>query len=150
MAAADDGDSNIFVYLGGEQEVPADVTHVRIARSVKIILRRAFFRRRQLVSVETHDGIEKVEGEAFDGCISLRGIKLPGVREIGLDAFNNCGPPFSLMGEGGQSDFSSDKSNDNSSDDDDDDTTGKHPESYGTAVSNEITRRESGSGSPQY
>ena len=54
-----------------------------------------------------------------------------------------------IGGGGGQSDFSSDKSNDNSSDDDDD-TTGKHPESYGTAVSNEITRRESGSGSPRY
>ena len=72
----------ISVYLGGEQEVPDDVTHVIIDKSVKIIPRMAFYYRRQLLSVETHDGLEKVKGQAFDGCHSLRGIKLPGVREM--------------------------------------------------------------------
>ena len=51
---------NIFVYLGGEQEVPADVTHVIIDRSVKIIPRHAFNGRTKLVSVEFHDGVEKL------------------------------------------------------------------------------------------
>ena len=88
---ADGGVNIIFVYLGGEQVVPRDVTHVIIHRSVKIIPRGAFSGRTQLVSVETHDGLEKVEGRAFWGCISLRGIKLPGVREIEYEeAFNNC------------------------------------------------------------
>lgn len=32
---ADDGGHNIFVYTGGEQEVPAGVTHVRIDRSIR-------------------------------------------------------------------------------------------------------------------
>ena len=86
---ADRGD-NIFVYLGGEQVVPDGVTHVRIRRSVKIIPRRAFEGRRNLVSVETHNEIEKVEGYAFSGCRSLRGIKLPGVREIKGEAFDDC------------------------------------------------------------
>jgi hypothetical protein len=80
----------VFVYLGGEQEVPRNVTHVRIDRSVKIIPERAFYQRMNMVSVETHDGIEKVEQRAFYGCTSLRGIKLPGVKEVGYIAFDNC------------------------------------------------------------
>jgi hypothetical protein len=85
-----DGGHNIFVYLGGEQEVPADVTHVRIDRSVKIIPERAFSNRKKLVSVETHDGIEKVEQWAFRYCVAMRGIKLPGVKEIENAAFSLC------------------------------------------------------------
>jgi hypothetical protein len=85
-----DGGGNIFVYLVGEQEVPADVTHVIIDLSVKIIPERAFYYRTNLLSVETHDGIEKIERDAFNTCRSLRGIKLPGVKEVGFAAFYNC------------------------------------------------------------
>jgi hypothetical protein len=88
--ADDGGGGNIFVYLGGEQEVPRDVTHVRFDRSVKIIPSRAFFGRKYLVSVESHDGIEKIEQGAFNDCLSLRGIKLPGVKEIEKYAFACC------------------------------------------------------------
>jgi hypothetical protein len=87
---ADDGVNIIFVYLGGEQVVPDDVIHVRIHRSVKIIPRWEFYNRRNLVSVETHDEIEKVERGAFSDCASLRGIKLSGVREVEYGAFENC------------------------------------------------------------
>jgi len=85
-----EGGDNIFVYLGGEQEVPRNVTHVIIDRSVKIIPEDASLRRANLVSVETHDGLEKIEFAAFDSCTSLRGIKLPGVMEIGEYAFYKC------------------------------------------------------------
>jgi hypothetical protein len=78
------------VYLGGQQFVPFDVTHVIIDKSVKIIPERAFFRRTSLVSVETHDGIEKIGKYAFLICTSLRGIKLPGIKEIETDAFHSC------------------------------------------------------------
>jgi hypothetical protein len=81
---------DIFVYTGGNQDVPFDVTNVRIDQSVNVIPSRAFFGRRCLVSVDTHDGIDKVETSAFQGCRSLRGIKLPGVREIEYAAFNYC------------------------------------------------------------
>jgi len=81
---------NTFLYLGGEQEVPFDVTHVIIDRSVKIIPSRAFYQRMNMVSVETHGGLEKIEKGAFQGCHSLRGIKLPGVKEVGYIAFINC------------------------------------------------------------
>jgi len=80
---------NIFVYTG-EQDVPADVTHVIIDRSVKIIPQRAFFQRANLVSVKMHDEVEKIGEYAFNECRSLRGIKLPGVKEVEVDAFAFC------------------------------------------------------------
>jgi hypothetical protein len=85
-----DGSVNIFVYLGGEQDVPADVTHVIIDRSVKNIPVRAFQGRRKLVSVECHDGVERVKTYTFSRCISLKRVKLRGVREVGYEAFYDC------------------------------------------------------------
>eukprot|EP00986_Skeletonema_menzelii_P004536 scaffold1552_cov151-Skeletonema_menzelii.AAC.1 len=82
--------NNIFVYMGGDQEVPDGVTHAIIDPSVKIVPRRAFSYRRQLVSVIFHDGVEIIEDDAFARCVSLRGIKLLGVREIGAGAFQGC------------------------------------------------------------
>ena len=89
MAEQVDG-GDIFVYAGGEQEVPRNVTRVRIDRSVKIIPERAFHFRQNLLSVETHDDLEKIERDAFLYCISLRRIKLPGVRIVERGAFCNC------------------------------------------------------------
>jgi hypothetical protein len=81
MEHADEED--IFVYTGGEQVVPDDVTHVIVDKSVKIIRRYAFFRHYRLASIEMHDGIEIIEHSAFYNCISLKGsIKLPGVRVV--------------------------------------------------------------------
>ncbi|KAK1737880.1 hypothetical protein QTG54_011174, partial [Skeletonema marinoi] len=87
---ADDGVDDVFVYLGGEQEVPRNVRHVVIDRSVKIIPESAFFERMKLVSVETHEGIELIEAGAFFECSSLRKIKLIGVREVEYEAFYDC------------------------------------------------------------
>jgi hypothetical protein len=81
---------NIFVYTGGEQEVPADVTHVIIDRSVKIIPELAFQNRRKLVSVEMHNGVEIIGEYAFNECRSLRRLKMLGVVEVGGMAFFYC------------------------------------------------------------
>ena len=91
MDPADDGDNDgVFIYMGGDQEVPEDVTYVRIHKSVKIIHWEAFCNRPNLVSIEMHDGVEIIEKRAFNYCISLRRINLPGVRVIEEWAFNNC------------------------------------------------------------
>jgi len=87
---ADDGVDDIFVYLGGDQEVPRNVAHVIIDRSVNIIPEKAFCERRQLISVEMHEDVEKIEFAAFYSCSSLRKIKLIGVREVEYEAFYNC------------------------------------------------------------
>jgi hypothetical protein len=86
---ADDGGNNdgVFVYMGGDQQVPKLVRYVRIHKSVKIITQGAFFKCRNLESIEMHDGVEIIENSAFYYCLSLREIKLPGVRVIEEAAF---------------------------------------------------------------
>eukprot|EP00984_Skeletonema_dohrnii_P010266 scaffold3999_cov138-Skeletonema_dohrnii-CCMP3373.AAC.1 len=85
----DDNDDEIFVYTGGDQFVPMDVRRVRIDKSVKIIT-LAFIDRQLLIHVEFHDGIERVEGFAFQLCASLRSVKLLGVKVIEYGAFADC------------------------------------------------------------
>ncbi len=89
MAEALDDDDEIFIYMGGDQDVPQHVRRVRIHKSVKIIPENAFYRRENLIYVEFHDEIEIIEEYAFTGCISLRGsIKLLGVKIIKSNAFH--------------------------------------------------------------
>ena len=85
-----DGGDDIFVYLGGEQEVPMHTTHAIIDPSVNTVRRRAFADRRKLISVIFHDGVEIVEDEAFQDCKLLSGIKLLGVRVVDDSAFEDC------------------------------------------------------------
>ena len=88
---AEEGDDEIFVYMGGDQVVPDDVRRVRIDKSVKIIPREAFEHRRRLIDVEFHDGIDRIEQRAFAGCQLLRGVKLLGIKIIEAAAFYNWG-----------------------------------------------------------
>ena len=90
MDHADDDDDGVFVYMGGNQRVPKHVIHVRVHKSVKIIIREAFIFCRNLVSIEMHDGVEIIERWAFRECVSLRQIKLAGVRVVEEYAFRNC------------------------------------------------------------
>ncbi len=88
--ALDDGDE-IFVYMGGDQEVPRGVRRARIHKSVKIIPASAFRHCYDLIYVEFHDEIEIIEESAFTRCIKLRGsIKLLGVKIIKERAFMPC------------------------------------------------------------
>jgi hypothetical protein len=84
------GNNDVFVYMGGNQEVPRDVTHVRVHKSVKIITASAFKYCENLVWIEMHHGVEIIGSYAFRGCSSLRRIKLTGVRIIERVAFSRC------------------------------------------------------------
>ena len=85
-------DDEIFVYMGGDQRVPDGVRRARIHKSVKIVRKRAFICRYELISVEFHDGVEIIEEHAFTGCWLLKGpIKLLGAKIIKEKAFFNCG-----------------------------------------------------------
>jgi hypothetical protein len=93
MDHAEDGggdNGDVFIYMGGDQFVPEDVTHVRVHKSVKTIRHGAFQQCRKLVSIEMHDGVKIIKGCAFRFCTSLKGIKLAGVRIIEEAAFCNC------------------------------------------------------------
>ena len=91
LAAADaQEEDEIFVYMGGHQEVPYGIRRARIHKSVKTIPARAFQRLRSLISVEFHDEIEIIEEYAFLGCWCLRGsIKLLGIQIIKGTAFSS-------------------------------------------------------------
>ncbi len=85
------GDDEIFVYMGGDQEVPRHVRRVKIHKSVKIIPARAFQGRRHLIHVELHDEIEIIGEEAFTDCFNLlQSVKLIGVKTIKSEAFARC------------------------------------------------------------
>eukprot|EP00986_Skeletonema_menzelii_P012349 scaffold6795_cov133-Skeletonema_menzelii.AAC.1 len=91
MAEAQGDEEEIFVYMGGDQQVPWGVRRARIHKDVKIVPKRAFYCRRQLIYVEFHDDIEIIEEYAFYNCISLKGsIKLLDVRIIKEYALFNC------------------------------------------------------------
>eukprot|EP00986_Skeletonema_menzelii_P003677 scaffold1172_cov144-Skeletonema_menzelii.AAC.2 len=90
MAEDNNDDDEIFVYMGGDQQVPGGVRRARIHRSVKIIPRRVFRYRQQLVYVEFHDDIEIIEKYAFVGCFSLRSVKLLGIKIVRIWAFGHC------------------------------------------------------------
>ena len=85
------GDEDIFVYTGGEQHVPRDVKRVRIAENIDTILANAFSECTQLIEVEGHNKIRKMEQWAFRYCHRLRSVKkMQGVVEIEEGAFCDC------------------------------------------------------------
>ena len=68
MDHADD-DDDVFVYMGGNQEVTWDVRRIRVHKDVNIITARAFQGCCNLVSIEIHDGVEIIEKYAMIGWI---------------------------------------------------------------------------------
>jgi hypothetical protein len=87
----DDGGDDIFVYTGGEQEVPRDVTRARIDESVDTIPRGVFRNCEVLIEVEGHDKLKKIEVSAFYDSPSLKRVtKMNGVRKIENHAFYGC------------------------------------------------------------
>jgi hypothetical protein len=83
------GDNDIFVYTGGQ--APRDVRRARICESIDTVPRGAFQDCHQLIEVEGHKKLMKIEEGAFIRCRSLRRItNMGGVKEIEKDAFFGC------------------------------------------------------------
>ena len=80
---------NYFIYYGWmrDDDVPRDVTHVRIHSYIRAI-KEAFYERRQLVTVILGDGLEEIGVDTFKGCKSLQEINIPNaVKRIKMKAF---------------------------------------------------------------
>ena len=81
------GDNNIvwYIYTGQPiEDIPRDVTRVRIAPYVKKISIGAFRDCEQLMVVELDVGLEEIGEMAFNGCKSLESFKIPStVKKIG-------------------------------------------------------------------
>jgi len=85
----DDGGDDIFVYMGGQ--APRDVRRAKIDESIDTIPHGAFANCQQLIEVEGHKKLMKMEGSAFVRCRSLRRLmKMNVVREIEDGAFAGC------------------------------------------------------------
>ena len=86
---ADEGyDGDIFIYRGGRRARSSQhVTHARIDKSIDEIEDRAFENCRNLVQVETHDGIRKIGKYAFNHCKSLPHINLKSAIELKITHF---------------------------------------------------------------
>ena len=81
--------SSVYVY-NGVDEVPRDVTHIRVDPSVTTIPEGAFKGRESLVDIVLPEGLIRIEHDAFASC-NLKRINLPStVSEIGSHAFDNC------------------------------------------------------------
>lgn len=87
------GEEDVEVYVyDGVDEVPWDVTYVRVDPSVTIIPQRALLERCKLEVVELPEGLIRIEHRAFYDNVNLKRINVPStVIEIGNDAFFNCG-----------------------------------------------------------
>ena len=89
----EDSSSNnggVYVY-NGVDEVPEDVTHVRVDPSVTIIPEYAFLDCDGLEEVELPEGLVVIREKAFHSCESLRRVNLPStLKEIGDEAFDSC------------------------------------------------------------
>ncbi len=85
------GDDDIFVYTGGDQEVPRDVKRVRIAENVDTIPERTFQHCAQLIEVVGHNRLRKIEQYAFHDCPCLSNVsKMTGLIEMEAGAFYHC------------------------------------------------------------
>mmetsp|Transcript_27443 Transcript_27443/g.40252 ORF Transcript_27443/g.40252 Transcript_27443/m.40252 type:complete len:324 (+) Transcript_27443:67-1038(+) len=79
----------IYVYRGGR--APNNITHAIIDKSVKVIDEGAFNGNRDLLSVETHDGIARIATAAFRGCVSLTHLDIRSLRFLDSYAFADSG-----------------------------------------------------------
>jgi hypothetical protein len=89
----EEGHEDYFVYYEWmkDEDVPMDVTHVRIDSSVRRIKQWAFEGRGQLSIVILNDGLEEIGRGAFGECASLEEIVIPNsVKTIQAGAFRQC------------------------------------------------------------
>ena len=86
--AVEDDNGDIFVYRGGR--APRHITHARIDKSVDEIENHAFENCRNLLTVETHNGLRKIGAYAFCYCRSLKHMNLKTAIEINDEAFREC------------------------------------------------------------
>ena len=77
-----------YIFTG--ERVPDHVTHVLIAKALKFVPARAFSSHPNIEEMICHDGVEKIERNAFHNCPSLQRVIMPGVKIVEKFAFHNC------------------------------------------------------------
>ena len=78
-----------FVYTG-ERYPPPDATHVSIHESITVIPEFLFHEHLYIIELICHDGVKKIERQAFWKCPSLNRLIMPGVEKVEGGAFSFC------------------------------------------------------------
>ena len=79
-----------YYIFTGREAVPPDVTRVRIDKSISVIPARAFYNHPNIIELDCHIDVKKVERYAIYHCHSLRRVIMPGVKEVEGSAFFGC------------------------------------------------------------
>ena len=80
-----------YVFFTGRdgERIPREATHIYV-ENIAAVRAHAFQGHENIREVICHDGVEKIEREAFNQCRRLRRVIMPGVKEVERYAFNNC------------------------------------------------------------
>ena len=90
--AAEGGAIITFIFIGeNSEDIPRDVTHLIIHESITVIPAFLFHDHPNLVEVNCHSGVTKIEEEAFAYCSYLRRVIIPGVTIVEECTFSGCG-----------------------------------------------------------
>eukprot|EP00984_Skeletonema_dohrnii_P012628 scaffold5150_cov150-Skeletonema_dohrnii-CCMP3373.AAC.2 len=79
-----------FNYTGEDRRVPDDATHITVDQSVRVIPENAFRGNDNIVEVICDVNVKGVGGCAFDLCLPLRRVIMPGVEVVEEEAFLCC------------------------------------------------------------
>ena len=87
------GRSNNYVHLQsgeGRNDIPRNVTHLIVHESITVIPKVLFYEHPNLMEVYCHKGVTKIEESAFNRCLSLQRVIVPGVTIVETYAFYSC------------------------------------------------------------
>ena len=89
--AAEGGSIIRYVYRGEVGEIISrEATHITVDKDCTIILSNAFREHPNIFEVIFHEGVEKIERQAFAHCFSMRRVIMPGVKIVREGAFYGC------------------------------------------------------------
>ena len=72
------------------ESILLNITHLSVHESITVIPGEALFYHPNIVELICHNGVKKIEYEAFDICPRLKRLVMPGVEEVEWGAFNQC------------------------------------------------------------
>ena len=90
---AERGDNNFirYIYRGEEGEIiPRGATHITVHKDCTFIRAQAFQEHPNVVEVICHEGVERIEWQAFVKCPRLIRVIMPGVKNVDVQAFVEC------------------------------------------------------------
>ena len=77
-------------YGGVRSIILPNITHLSICQSLTFIPQFAFYYHPDIIELNCHKNVKRIEGRAFTKCISLKRLIMPGVEEVEIDAFGDC------------------------------------------------------------